>query len=136
ADGVGGDAAAAHDDHAVNDLKYMVDVVCDEDAGVAGFAHAADKVQDASGFRNAEVVGWFVEDDQLALEIHGAGDRHCLALAAGQVAYGGGGCNALGNADLPEQFAGDFVHSPAVHAIEESGAGDGFATEKQVAGDG
>ena len=42
------------------------------------------KLQHALGLGDAEIVGRLVEDDQVAVEMHRAGDRDRLALAAGE----------------------------------------------------
>src|SRR5258705_14016290 len=82
-DVVGHHLAPAQHDDAVDDLEDVVDVVGDEDAGMAGIASVAHEAEDAAGLRDAEIVGRLVEDDEVAVEMHGAGDRHRLALAAG-----------------------------------------------------
>ena len=81
-DVVGDDGAAAQHDDPVHHLEDVVDVVGDEDAGVAAVAGVAHEVEHAAGLGDAEIVGRLVEDDQVAVEIHRAGDRHRLPLAA------------------------------------------------------
>ena len=111
-DVVGDDLAAAHDDDAVDHLEDMVDVVGDEDAGVAGIAGVAHEAQHALRLRDAEIVGRLVEDDEVAVEMHGARDRHRLALAAGERADRRRRRDVLADADLPQQVAGDLRPSP------------------------
>ena len=82
-DVVGDNSAVSHDRDAVDHLEDMVNVVRDQDAGVTGIARIAHKAQHALRLGDAEVVGRFVEDDEIALEVHRAGDRHRLTLAAG-----------------------------------------------------
>ena len=77
-------SAVSHYRDTVDHLEDMVNVVCDQDAGVTGIARIAHKAQHALRLRDAKVVGWLVEDDEVAVEMHRAGDRHRLPLAAGQ----------------------------------------------------
>ena len=76
------DGAATHHHHAVHHLEDVVDVVGDEDAGVAAVPRLAHEAQHALRLRDAEVVGRFVEDDEVAVEVHCAGDGDRLPLAA------------------------------------------------------
>ena len=84
---LGDDLAAPHHDDAVGDLEDVVDVVGDEEHGVAGVAHLLDEAQHAVGLLDAEIVGRLVEDDHLGGELHGARDGDRLALAARQRAH-------------------------------------------------
>ena len=59
-----------------------MDVVRDEDAGVAGITRVAHEVQHALGLSDTQVVGGLVEDDELALEVHRTSDGHGLTFAA------------------------------------------------------
>ena len=81
-DVVGHDLAAAQHHDAVHHLEDVVDVVGDEDAGVARVARIAHEAQHTLRLSHAEVVGGLVEDDEVALEVHGTGDGHGLPLAA------------------------------------------------------
>ena len=135
-DVVGDDAAAPHDDDAVHHLEHMVDVVRDEDAGVAGIARAAHEAQHPLRLGDAEIVGRLVEDDEVAVEIHGAGDRDRLALAAGERADRRLGRDVLADADLLQEVARDRVHPRLVHAVQEARPFDRLAAEEEVARDG
>ena len=84
---------------------------------------------------DAEIVGRLVKDDQVAVEMHGAGDGHRLALAARQRAYRRRRRDVLGNADLSQQIARDRVHRILVHAVEKPRTLQRLAAEEQVAGD-
>ena len=64
------------------------------------FARVAHEAQHALGLGHAEIVGRLVEDDQVAVEIHRARDRHRLALAAGERGDRRRGRDLLGDADL------------------------------------
>ena len=79
---VRGDGAVTHDDDAVHHLKDVMNIVRDEDAGMAGVSGSSNETQNALGFRHAEIVGRFVEDDEVTVKMHGAGDGDSLALAA------------------------------------------------------
>ena len=78
------------------------------------------KREHALRLRDAEIVGRLVEDDQVAVEMHGARDRHRLALAAGERADRRRGRDVLGDADPLQQVARDLVHRGLVHAVEEA----------------
>jgi len=54
----------------------------DKDAGMAGIARVAHEAQHALRLGDAQIVGRLVQDDEVAVEMHRARDRHRLALAA------------------------------------------------------
>ena len=93
------------------------------------------KLEHALRLGDAEIVGRLVEDDQVAVEIHGAGDRDRLALAARQRADRRRRRDVLGDADPSQQFARDRVHRRLVHAVEEARPLHRLAAEEQVARD-
>ena len=62
----------------------VVHVVRDEDDAEAVVGEPPDEVEDLLGLGDAERGGRLVEDDELAVPQHGAGDRDRLPLAAGQ----------------------------------------------------
>ena len=66
--------------------------------------------------RNAQIVGRLVENDQLAIEVHGPRNRHGLTLAARQRANGRRRGNVLFNAHLLEQGTSHIRHRLLVHA--------------------
>ena len=66
----------------------VVRVVGDEDDAQAAFAGLDDVLQHHPGLLDAEGGGRLVQDQHLGAEVHGAGDRHALALPAGQGADG------------------------------------------------
>ena len=105
-DGLSHDPAPPQHDDAIHDLEHVMDVVGDEDAGVAGVARVAHEAQHALGLRDTEVVGGLVEDDELALEVHRAGDGDRLALAAGERHDRSRGRHVLGDAHLAHELAG------------------------------
>jgi len=70
---------------------------------MAGIARAAHEAQHALRFGDAEIVGRLVKDDQVAVEMHGARDRHRLPLAARQRADRRRRRDVLGDADLPDR---------------------------------
>ena len=80
--GPAGIVLLAHDDDAADHLEDVVDVVGDEDRGVAGVAGIADEAQHPLRLRDAEIVGRLIEDDEIAVEVHRARNRHRLPLSA------------------------------------------------------
>ena len=115
-DVVGDDAALAQYHDPVHNLEDVVDVVGDENAGVARVAGIANEAQDALCLRDAQIVGRLVENDELAVEVHGPRNGHGLALAARQRTDGRRRGNVLFNAHLLEQGAGHIRHGLLVHA--------------------
>jgi hypothetical protein len=76
----------AHHHHAVGELERFFLVVGDEDGGVAGavmdLAQPAAQLAAHLGVERAERL---VEQQHLGFDRHGAGKRHALALAAGEL---------------------------------------------------
>ena len=77
-------AAEPQHDDAVGDGAHVLHVVADHDDAEAAVAHALDQVEHLGGLRHAERGGRLVEHDDLRIEQQRAGDRHGLALAAGE----------------------------------------------------
>ena len=80
------DRALAHDDDAVGELQRLFLVVGDEDGGVAGAV--VDLAQPAAQFAahlRVERAERLVEQQHARLDGQRAGQRHALALAAGQL---------------------------------------------------
>src|SRR6218665_1122797 len=73
--------AARHHHDAVAGLKNMVQIVADEDAGHVLPGQALDEVDDLVRLPDRQVIGRLVENQRLGLEMHGARNRHALALA-------------------------------------------------------
>ena len=122
---LGDDLAPPHHDDAVGDLEDVVDVVGDEEHGVAGVAHLLDEAQHAMGLLDAEIVGRLVEDDDLGGELHGARNGDRLALAARQRVDRRVGVELLGDADPLEQCrrgAAQFARSRAARRRRETAA--------------
>ena len=80
------DRPAVEHDEAVGDVEDMVDVVADEQDRAAARPHLPHEVEDLGGLGQRERRGRLVEDDEVGLLVDGAGDRHALALAAGELA--------------------------------------------------
>src|SRR5438046_1243235 len=80
----GYDLPASNHVDTVGDLEDMMDVVRNEDAGMAGVASVAHEPKHASRLRDAQIVGRLIEDYEFAVEIHRSRDRHRLSLAARQ----------------------------------------------------
>ena len=110
----------------------MVDVVRDEDAGVPGIARAAHEVQHPLRLGHAEIVGRLVEDDDVAVEIHGARDGDRLPLAAGKRADRRRRRDILADADPRQKLAGDPIHLRLVHAVQEARPLERLAPEEKV----
>src|SRR5205807_3442367 len=104
-DVIGGDPAAPHDDDPVDDLEYVMDIMSDEDAGMARIARIPHKAEHTLGFGDAKIVGRLIEDDEIAVEIHRARNRHRLALAARKRADRRVGWNVLPDPDLLQEIA-------------------------------
>src|SRR6185312_6929774 len=134
-DVVGYDSPASHHDDTVGYLEDMMDVVRNEDAGMAGVASVAHEPKYASRLRDAQVVGRLIEDYEFAVEIHRSRDRHRLALAARQRADRRVGRDVLADADLLEKASCDLVHGGLIEAVEQTRPLDRLAPEKQVSGD-
>src|ERR1700722_3352844 len=134
-DVVGDDLAQTHDYDSVDHLEHVVDVMRDEDAGVAGVARVAHEAQHALRLGDAEIVGRLVGDYKVAVEMHRAGDPDPLPLAAGQGGDRRRGRDRLADPDLPQQVAGDLLHQRRVHAVQEARALDRFAPEEQISSD-
>ena len=90
--------AVLHHDDLVGERADDAEVVGDEDVGEAVLRlQAAEELDDLHLHGHVEGGGRLVEDDELRLQDHGAGDGDALALAAGElvrVALGGGGVEA------------------------------------------
>ena len=77
-------AAEAKDEDAVGDLEDVDQVVADHDDAEVALAQAFDQRQDLWWSGHAERRGRLVEQHHLRLAEQRAGDRHLLALAAGE----------------------------------------------------
>ena len=107
-----------------------------EDAGVARVAGAAHEAKDPLRLGHAQIVGRLIQNDEVAVEVHGAGDRHGLALAARERADRRRGWDLLADADLFQEIACRRFHRSTIHAVEEARAFQRLAPEKQVARNG
>src|SRR5690349_5320585 len=58
--------APQHDDP-VYHLEHMVNVMSDEDARMSRVTRTSQEAQHALSFLDAQIVGWLVQDDQVAL---------------------------------------------------------------------
>ena len=103
-DVVGDFLAAPQDDNTIDHLKHMVNIMCNKDTRVSGIAGVADEAQHALGLIDTEVVGWLIEDNQLTLEMHRAGNCDRLPLAARQRTDRSGRRNLFRDAHLFEQL--------------------------------
>jgi hypothetical protein len=69
-------------DDATDDLKYVINIVSDQDAGVTRIARTSNKAQHSLCFFNAQIVCRLVQNNQFTGEIHRPCDRNRLAFAA------------------------------------------------------
>ena len=69
---------------AVGDLEHVGHVVADQHDAEALLGQPADEVEHLAGLRDAQRRGRLVEQHDLGVPEHGLGDRHGLALAAGE----------------------------------------------------
>lgn len=78
------DLTVRHDDESVADLKCVIEIVRDEDAGHAILPQLGDVRENLLRFANGERAGGLVEQQHLVLEINCARDRDGLLLAPGK----------------------------------------------------
>ena len=76
--------ALEHDADAVRQVEDVVDVVADEEDADALALQLKDEVADLRRLRRAEGRRRLVHDEDLGVEVDGAGDGHRLTLAAGE----------------------------------------------------
>ncbi len=97
---------------------------------MAALAQPLHQVEDLGGLLDAEGGGGLVEDDELGLAQHGAGDRHGLALTAGER---GDGDTDTGDPDGQggQELAGAALH---LHLVEDAEALE-LPAEEEVADD-
>ena len=69
----------------------VVEVVADQDDAEAAVGQPADQAQHLLGLGDAQRGGRLVEDDELGVPQHGAGDGDGLPLATGQAGDRAGG---------------------------------------------
>src|SRR5207248_8706775 len=114
-------------------LEDVMNIVSDENAGVTRVARVSHETEHAFGLGNTEIVGRLVKYDEIAVEIHRARNRHCLALAAGKRADRRIGWNVLADADLLEEAARDLVHRLLIKTVQKARSLHRFPPEKQIA---
>ena len=78
-----GDGATVENNDAVYHGIDMENVVIDEYRTLSSLLDGADKVQGLLGLRELQTHGWFVQDDDLCVEIQSPCDRNTLFLTAG-----------------------------------------------------
>src|SRR5689334_4565797 len=107
---LGGDASEVERVDAVGDLHDVVHGVGDQHDADAVVGQPAHEVEHLAGLGDTEGGGGLVEEDDLALLEHGAGDRDGLALTAGQA--GDGLAHGVDRADreAAERLAGPGLH--------------------------
>ncbi len=106
----------------------------DEDHAQAPVPRLRDIAQYHGCLLDPEGRGRLVEDKDLRPEVHGAGDGHRLALAAGEGAHRLGGVADV-YAHPAQLLAGDPVGVGRVVAFERTDALRRLAPEEEVAGD-
>ena len=78
------DPAVVHDADPVGQVEHVVDVVADQEDADALVLELPDEVPDLGRLGRAERGGRLVHDEDPGVEVDGPGDRHRLALAAGE----------------------------------------------------
>ena len=78
------DPAVVHDADPVGEVEHVVDVVADQEDPDALVLELSDEAADLGRLGRAERCGRFVHDQDPGVEVDRTGDRHGLALAAGQ----------------------------------------------------
>src|SRR4051794_9335692 len=125
-------AAELEDDEVVADHERVVRVVGDEHHPEPGVAGRGGVLEHHPGLLDPERGGGLVQDQHPRPEVHGAGDGHALALAAGQGADGL--VDVLdGDAHLLELFVGDAPHPGDVQRGEGVVALAQLGAEEEVA---
>ena len=85
-------ASGPHDPDLVGQSQHLLEVVADQQHGVAVVAQLADQLFDFRGLLDAQGRGRLVHDDELRAEAGGPADGYGLTLAAGEAAHPGGDC--------------------------------------------
>jgi hypothetical protein len=78
------DTTSRKHDHFVSDRQRLLEIVHNQDNGLAGLASAADLIERLLGLANGERCGRLIEDQAARSVNDSAGDRDGLLLAAGQ----------------------------------------------------
>ena len=81
---LGDHLAQVQDRDVVGDREDVVEVVADQDDREPLLGEAAHQLEDLLGLGHAQRRGRLVQDDQLGVPQHGAGDGHGLPLPTGQ----------------------------------------------------
>src|SRR5207302_6540363 len=75
-------ASVTQHDDAVGHLEHVKQIVGNEDAGPSGRLRLADELQDAARLLDAEIIRRLIQDNQVSLKVHRAGDGYRLPLAS------------------------------------------------------
>src|SRR5438105_4225938 len=124
------DRSAIEDDQAIGHLVDVREVVLDVDAGAATRLHPFDEGQHLADLAHRQRGGGLVEDDEVGLEVHGAGDGDALALSSREIAHGRVRGDAVtAEADgAPQELVGDLLL--LLHVDEAEPPGDLPADEE------
>src|ERR1043165_8562654 len=124
--------AAIEDDEPVGDFVHVSQVVLDVDTRASTALHALDEGEHLAHLVHREGRRWLVEDDEIGLEVHGAGDGDSLALAAGQIVDGRVRRDPLAakTDGVTQQLVGDRL---LLLDVDEAEATDDLAAHEQVA---
>lgn len=120
--------AVTHDAHAVADLHHLVQLVRDEDGGVALGGELAQEAEETHRLLRREHGGGLVHDEHLGVAVKGLEDLHLLLQAHGQVVDAGVGVDV--EAELLDEFAGAALGG----AVVEHRSHVRLVTEHQVLG--
>jgi hypothetical protein len=114
------DQTPAHDDEVVGDLAHEGEIMGDEHMGQAGRGPDIEQqVQDLGPNRHVEGGDGLVEHQELGPRRERPGDRHPLALTAGQLARDGAGV-AVVQAHLVQELEHPLPSPSAIMAAVEA----------------
>src|SRR5437762_4254977 len=114
---------AVQDDQAIRHLVDVGEAVLDVDAGPAARLDPLHEREHLADLAHRERGGGLIEDDEVGLEVHGAGDGDALALAAREIAHGGLGRDAVAAEPdgAPQELIGDLLLLLDVDEAESAG---------------
>src|SRR6267378_4472183 len=114
---------AVQDHQAIRHLVDVGETVLDVDARPAACLHPLHEREHLADLAHRQRGGGLVEDDEIGLEVHGAGDGDALALAAREIAHGGLRRDAVAAEPdgAPQELIGDLLLLLDVDEPESAG---------------